>query len=391
MSTTVSSSRAGVQHVTSAKPQHRGDFEYTFPAIRGIQAGREYYVTMCPLRLIPRLFVFKDGEMPPELRAQRNLNKARVPEIAQYVVNNPDSYVFSALTASVDADLRFDPYGDQGRDRRVGTLAIPMSARFIINDGQHRQAAIERALQEKPELGDESIAIVLFLDLGLARCQQMFADLNRHAIRPAKSLGVLYDHRDVLSAITRMMVMELPMLRELTETERTGVSPRSRKLFTLSSFYTANRALLDGTDELPVERRVDVAAAYWNTVALQFPEWGLVYDGVLTSGAVRRDFVHSHSIVLHALGNVGNSLLRPGFDPKGGGGWKRKLRQLSSLDWRRGADSACTWEGRATTGGVVCKSSVHVQLTTAAIRTALGLPLLEAEARAEESLRGGNL
>jgi DNA sulfur modification protein DndB len=387
MPTTVGGGRQATQHVTSAKPRHSGDFEYTFPAIRGIQAGREYYVTMCPLRMIPRIFVFKNAEMAPELRAQRNLNKARVPEIAQYVVNNPDSYVFSALTASVDADLRFDPYGDQGRDRRVGTLAIPMSARFIINDGQHRQAAIERALTERPELGDESIAIVLYLDLGLARCQQMFADLNRHAIRPAKSLGVLYDHRDVMSAITRLMVMKLPMLRELTETERTGVSPRSRKLFTLSSFYTANRALLEGKDELSAERRVDVAAEYWDAVSQQFPEWGLVYDGLLTSGAVRREFIHSHSIVLHALGKVGHSLLGQG-DLKGGGGWTRKLRRLSSLDWERGVGSA--WEGRATTGGVVCKSSVHVLLTTAAIRTALGLPLPPAEARAEESLRRGN-
>ena len=52
------------------------EFEYVFPAIRGIQAGHEYYVTMCPLRLIPRLFVFDEDELPPEMRAQRSLNKA---------------------------------------------------------------------------------------------------------------------------------------------------------------------------------------------------------------------------------------------------------------------------------------------------------------------------
>ncbi|MGC6542571.1 DNA sulfur modification protein DndB, partial [Escherichia coli] len=44
-------------------------FEYVFPAIRGIQAGREYYVTMCPLRLIPKIFVFDEEELPPEMRA----------------------------------------------------------------------------------------------------------------------------------------------------------------------------------------------------------------------------------------------------------------------------------------------------------------------------------
>lgn len=385
MATTISSDPTAAR-VSSPASRRGGDFEYAFPAIRGVQAGREYYVTMCPLRLIPRLFVFNDEELAPELRAQRNLNRARVPEIARYITDNPDSYVFSALTASVDADMRFDPFGDLGTDRRVGTLTIPMTAKFVINDGQHRRAAIQRALADKPELGDESIAIVLFLDLGLKRCQQMFADLNRHAIRPAKSLGVLYDHRDVMSAITRLMVMRLPLLRGLTETEGAGLSVRSRKLFTLSSFYTANRALLEGANEHSIERRVDAVADYWDVVAQQFPEWGQVYEGVLTSSEVRRDFIHSHGIVLHALGRVGNTLL--GNLDSTSRAWERKLRKLADIDWRRGAVGM--WEGRATTGGVVCKSSVNVLLTTAAIRTALGLVLPPAEARAEETLRGGD-
>ena len=64
-------------------------FEYVFPAIKGIQAGREYFVSMCPLRLIPKLFVFNEQELVPELRAQRLLNKARVPVIARYMTENP--------------------------------------------------------------------------------------------------------------------------------------------------------------------------------------------------------------------------------------------------------------------------------------------------------------
>ena len=44
-------------------------FGYVFPAIRGIQAGREFYVSMCPLRLIPRIFLFDEDELRPELRA----------------------------------------------------------------------------------------------------------------------------------------------------------------------------------------------------------------------------------------------------------------------------------------------------------------------------------
>ena len=374
---------------TTARPEPAprplsGVFEYVFPAIRGVQAGREYYVTMCPLRLIPRLFVFDEEELTPELRAQRNLNKARVPEIARYILDNPASYVFSALTASVDAEVCFEPYGDAGADRRIGVLTIPMSARFVINDGQHRRAGIQRALAENPEFGDESIAIVLFLDVGLERCQQMFADLNRYAIRPARSISVLYDHRDEMSGLTRLVVFRLPLLRDLTETERTNLSARSRKLFTLSALYTANKALLDGLDQASLERRVDLAAGYWQAVADQFPEWAHVYSRELSSGEIRRDFIHSHGIVLHALGRIGNTLLGGRATPAG---WDRTLRKLERLDWRRGNPA---WEGRATLGGRVSKTSANVLLTTAAIRTALGLPLPPAEQQAEDAFRRGD-
>jgi DNA sulfur modification protein DndB len=356
-----------------------GSYEYVFPAIRGVQAGREYYVTMCPLRLIPRLFVFDEEELVPELRAQRTLNKARVPEIARYIVDNATSYVFSALTASVDAEIHFDAEGEG--DTRVGTLTIPMEARFVINDGQHRRAAIQQALTENPELGDETIAIVLFLDVGLERCQQMFADLNRYAIRPAKSLGVLYDHRDEMSAITRLVVFRSPFFRDLTETESSNLSARSRKLFTLSALHTATKALLDGIEEPSVERRVDLAATYWETVAKQFPEWSQVRDRTVSAGEIRRDFISSHGIVLHALGKAGNAMLRESSDPAR---WERRLRKLQSLDWHRVSPE---WEGRATLGGRVSKGSANVLLTTAAIRRTLGMPLPPEEERVDEAAR----
>ena len=44
---------------------------YVFPAIKGIQAQREYYISMVPLEVIPGIFQFSDEELPPDVRAQR--------------------------------------------------------------------------------------------------------------------------------------------------------------------------------------------------------------------------------------------------------------------------------------------------------------------------------
>lgn len=350
-------------------------FEYVFPAIRGIQAQREYYVSMCPLHLVPKLFLFNEAEVLPELRAQRQLNRGRLPELIRYISDNHESYVFSAITASIDADVRFSPSADLGSRGLVGLLHIPMDARFIINDGQHRRAAIEGALRQRPDLADESIAVVFFHDKGLARCQQMFADLNRYAIRPPRSLSVLYDHRDDLSQLARA-VSGLPEFAGLVEMERSALSARSRKLFTLSAIYTATAALLHNLDGDAGERR-DLALAFWQALSGEFPQWQEVAAGQLASSELREKYIHSHGVVLHALGRMGHTLVHAH-----GSDWKTRLEALRTMDWRRANPS---WESRATIGGRVSKSYQNVVLTTNAIKSRLGLALSSEEQRLEDA------
>lgn len=373
------------QHRPSPAAERRGAFEYVFPAIRGVQAQREFYVTMCPLRLIPRLFVFDEEELLPELRAQRTLNRARVPDIARYILDNKDSYIFSALTASVDVDLRFDGFGGDGPLDRIGTVSIPMSAKFVINDGQHRRAAIEEALRENPELGDESIAVVLFLDLGLSRCQQMFADLNRYAIRPAPSLSVLYDGRDTYACIARQVVFGSRTLTDLVETEKSNLSIRSRKLFTLSGVYTGTKALLEGLADMPYDKQAAIAQDFWSTLIECFPDWKRVAQQEVTAGDIRRDFLHSHGIVLHALGRVGNRFVTDTISARA---WRKYLEPLRMVDWSRA--NRRMWEGRALVGGKISKSSANVLLTTNALRTVVGQELSEEEQLVENEFRGEN-
>jgi DNA sulfur modification protein DndB len=359
------------------------EFEYVFPAIKGIQAGREYFVSMCPLRLLSRIFSFnEEADIPAELRAQRQLNRARIPEIAKYIIDNHKDYVFSAITASIDADVRFDQFVDNGEGNRVGLLHIPMSARFVINDGQHRRAAIEFALREKPSLGDETIAVVFFLDVGLQRCQQMFADLNRHAIRPSSSIGVLYDHRDSVAGLTKSLVLKSATFRDVVELEKTTLSPRSRRLFTLSAIYHANHDLMDGINFQNEGEAADFILVYWEEVAKHINEWALVRKGQITAGEVRQDFIHSHGVVLQALARAGNTLIKSNPND-----WKKKLTVLREINWSR--SNARLWEGRALVGGRVSKAQQNVVLTANAIKNKLLLKLGPEEQRLEDAFRRG--
>lgn len=344
-----------------------------FPVIRGLQARREYYVAMWTLRTLRQISIFNEDELPPELRAQRVLNKARIPEISNYILDNPDDYVFSALTVSIDSKVSFEPLPGQNK---LGILKVPMEARFIINDGQHRRAAIIEALKQRPELEHETIAVVFFLDIGLERCQQMFADLNRYAIRPSRSLGLLYDHRDDKAKLAKLVVMKSLFFRDIVEMEKSSLARRSRKLFTLSAFHNACADLVNGMATGNLVEDADLARTYWEAVAEQFPAWKQVQEGRLPASEVREGYIHSHGIALQALGKAGNALLKNNSKD-----WRERLVELGEIDWSR--NNAKVWEGRALIGGKVSKVTTNVTLTTNVIKTALVLPLDEEEQRVE--------
>ena len=357
-------------------------FEYVFPCIRGVQARREYYISMCPLRLLPKMFLFDEEELVPELRAQRILNKNRLPELSRYILDNRETYTFSAITASIDGEVQFEPISSDDDEQQMGRLHIPMSARLIINDGQHRRAAIEIALRDNPDIGDESIAVVFFIDSGLERCQQMFADLNRHAIRPSKSLGLLYDHRDDMVRLTKYVVLQSSVFKNFVEMESSTLSVRSRKLFTLSAVHTGNSALLEDLANGNLVKDAEIAISFWNEINKYMSEWNLVRDGKLTAGDLRRDFIHSHSIALQAIGIAGNALLKEQATK-----WKQSVKQIKKIDWAR--SNSEVWEGRAIVGGRVSKSRQNVTLTTNYIKKILGLSLTPEEQRIENALQRG--
>ncbi len=353
--------------------QQDSDYCYSFPAARGIQAGRAFYIAMCPMRIIPKIFSFDETEVPPELRAQRILNKARIPEMVKYLLENPKDYIFSALTASIAVNVQFDEFPSSNN---LGILRVPMEAQILINDGQHRRKAIEDALEERPELGQDNIPVLFFVDEGLVRSQQMFADLNKYAIRPSPSLSTLYDHRDISSNLARELAMSIEPFIGLTELEKSSISIYSNKLFTLSSIKQANRALFgkQPKKENFVEY-LNIAASFWKVIFHVMPDWQLAAKKEVSPSQLRQEYVHAHGIGLQALGLLGHSVLLEYPD-----NWEEKLSSLKNFDWRRSNPEMIK---RAMSHGKLSKSSTAIQLTCNAIKLALSIPLTAEEKELE--------
>jgi DNA sulfur modification protein DndB len=352
-------------------------YKYSFPAIRGLQAKKEYYVAMCPLSIIPKIFQSNDEELLPEFRAQRILNKARIPDITRYIINNPEDYVFSSLTASVDGEMQFIPYSDGN----LGELVIPMESRFLINDGQHRRAAIEEALKLNPELSNETISIVFFADKGLKKSQQMFADLNKHAVNTTKSIGILYDNRDPLSLLSKRVVDSIPLLKSYTDKEVDSLSKLSPKIFTLTNLHNSICCILNKKKGDAIsEQEEKFVIDYWQALCSTIKEWCEVQNKTLSAVELRKNYVHAHGVVLEALGILGNYFYKNSFN-----NYKKYIKKLNSIDWSR--TNLKDWNGRAiTSNGRINKNSYCIKLTCSKIKILIGIDLTEEERQLEELL-----
>lgn len=347
----------------------------TFPAMHGVIGRRDYYVAIMKLALIPKLFKFRDwAELPPEQRAQRVIQKNRIPEITQYILDNEDGYLFSSLTASFNCEPTFTPVPGH---TDLGLLRMPFEADLVINDGQHRRAAIEEALKENPALGQESISVVLFPWEDLDRVQQMFSDLNRTARTTSKSLNILYNHRDLLSQVALTVVERLPLFSRFIDKDRVSIPLRSPKLFTLGAIYDGTTALLESVTQKDYEQKLAQALEFWETVAKNMPLWGQVETGDLKPSELRQEHICTHAVILWALGSMGRTLLSQHPDD-----WRKQLATLKTIDWRR---TNRDWQGVAMSGADVVNRRQSRMDTASFLKRKLGLPLTPGE---EKSLKG---
>ena len=349
------------------------NFSYRFPAVRGVQAGREYYISMVPLKLLARLFPAEEEIVLPEYRAQRRINEARIPEIKKYILDNRDTYVFSALSASIDGEFHFTALGDAD----VGVLEVDMESVFLINDGQHRKAAILAAMDEDSSLEKETISIVFFADEGLARSQQMFTDLNKHAVKTSNSLSTLYDARDEIAVATKNVIDAIPFFKRYTDKERDIWGKNSSNLFTLNMIYKANQKIIHGEKCTADDERFLID--FWRLLSDNIIEWQEVLNKTLTKKALRENYIVALAITISAFGKLGRYFYEHRDE-----NMEVYLSKLRSIDWLRTNEA---WVGRTIRqNGKVLNSEEAISLTCSLIKKSIGISLTKEERQKEKMM-----
>ncbi len=331
--------------------------ELKFPAMAGRMGDRTFYMTVMTLQMVGRFFQPTPDGIPAEQRAQRALNERRVPEITDYLLEKESDWVFGSLTVSFDGESSF---GDgKTSPKAIDELRLDSDTEFVVVDGQHRIAAIKRAILDDPTLKAQQIGVMLIPFESLDRNQQVFSDLNRTVQKTSRSLDILYDHDDPLNGLVKAVATRVPLFHDRVEKNATSLAVRSRQFVTLSSLYDACRQLLGGATAVDILKKDEEAAnaaeefcvSYWKALSDLIEPWRLVRDGEMKPSEARIDYIVAHAVAFFALGAAGAQIL----GVQGKSDWDSEhdfslLKPLHDIDWSK---TNLGWQGIAMLGASV--------------------------------------
>ena len=202
------------------------------PALRGMMGDWVYY---CCLMDLPTLAarvdyanVLHKSEQLSDM-IQRQLNKRRSKQIAEYLTKQPDRLFNALVIATYDGQPNWHALtnvqnkgsSDELRhlsDRTmlsVGFLTLRGDEKFFALDGQHRLSGIKRAIQEATSSGLPDEVPVMFVahkntQMGLRRTRRLFTTLNKTA-RPVSKFDIIaLDEDDVMALTVRWLIDENP-------------------------------------------------------------------------------------------------------------------------------------------------------------------------------------
>ena len=309
----------------------------SFSGAAGNQFGKNVYTTMIPYKSIERFMV-----VFPEV--QRNVNKARVKEIAEYVlkgVNNRNYSFFSAVTATCRGEIQYD---EQSKEVKIDINSV-----LSINDGQHRIEGIKVALknmrkkvkdsktdEEKRILSEKlnrlenmCIPVVIFESMDEQHEQQLFHDLNKLAKTPTKSISLKFDNNDPYTIMAKELSKENPYLIKYgVESEKTQLRESNPNLMLLSTLRNAISYMICGSE---IDKN--------NTLTFEnYDDWKETVNNVLNEifKALPADcndrakYIIGTAVTFQGIGKYVNYLLNKDEIVN----WKDYISGLHNINWR---------------------------------------------------------
>ena len=201
---------------------------FVLPALRGVMGDWTYYSALVDLQQLADRVDFADKIQPnPGLSnmIQRGLDDKRPPDIADYLLTQPQRLFNSLVVATYGgrpnwfplSDVTTGPDDEQLNDlsdeivQSVGFLTFTGEEDLFAVDGQHRLAGMKLAVARAAEHDWHDEIPVIFVshsddNHGLVRTRRLFTTLNKNARPVTKRDTIALDEDDVMAITVRRLI-----------------------------------------------------------------------------------------------------------------------------------------------------------------------------------------
>lgn len=243
------------------------------PAIRAAMGSWIYYVTTLTFKQVNDFVSKIDDELHKSESLkdliQRSISNNYI-SIKHYILNQPDLF-FNSLVLAVyndypdwrEIEVKYDDF----ETYRIGILDFPRDHKIFPLDGQHRVEGIKAALNDNPELGDQTISAIFVGHFnspeGMIKSRRLFSTLNRYAKPVTMDDIIALDEDDSAAIVTRILVEEFQLFtgKRVTKSKNKAIPEGDKTSITsIITLYQCNLELLKifrkkrKTDEPNAER-----------------------------------------------------------------------------------------------------------------------------------------
>lgn len=183
-------------------------------------------------------------------------------------------------------------------------------------------------------------------------------------------------YRDEMAVVTRNVIWNIEFLNTYTDKEKDILGKYSSSLFTLNTFYTANKSIVGRND---VSESEHFLLNFWTLVAKHMKLWQELQNREITKVDLRENFIATQSIVIQAFGRVGSYLYLHQNE------MEKTMANIEKINWSRNARQ---WYMRAVgKNGRIITNKKAALLIANVIKQQIGIPLSQEELNAEEALK----
>ena len=202
------------------------------PALRGVMGDWTYYCAMVNLWECAKRVDFAEEIQPHQGLSdmiQRGLDEKRLPEIAEYLLTQPERLFNSLVIATYGGNPNWFPISNVARGsdddqlgdlpeetvQSVGFLTFTGKEKLFAIDGQHRLAGMKAAVIQDPDKDWYDEVPVLFVGhkndrAGRVRSRRLFTTLNKNARAVTKRDTIALDEDDVMAICVRRLIEQRP-------------------------------------------------------------------------------------------------------------------------------------------------------------------------------------